>query len=272
MQLALSPDQQRVAVCKVGADGKGLDLWLLEIESSILSRFTFDRTVDSDPTWSPDGRRLAFASQQGGPARLAQRSLDGGEVEILFESEAYNWPKAWSRDGDIVFISTETPGSVYALRVGKERKPEQRLLFQGPSHQDAFQLTPDEEWIAYHSNESGRLQVYIATFPNFSRGRQVSQNGGSQPQWRGDGKELFFLQLDGRLMSATVATDALLRTGIPKVLFQTRANAALVNHQYSPTSDGQRFLFIEPDEGKVEPVRVVLNLHEELERLAPADN
>ena len=261
IQLALSPDQQRVAVSRRGVDGKGLGIWLLEIESSIFSRFTFDHTRAYNPTWSPDGHHLAFASEQNGPARLARKPVDGGEVEILFESEAYNWPKAWSRDGDIVFISRETQGSVYALRVGKERKPEPRLLFQGPSRQAAFQLAPDEEWIAYHSNESGRLQVYIATFPNFSRKRQVSQNGGSQPQWRGDGKELFFLQLDGRLMSAPVATDALLRTGIPKVLFQTHARVAPANYQYFPTSDGQRFLFIEPEEGKVEPIRVVLNWH-----------
>ena len=113
--------------------------------------------------------------------------------------------------------------------------------------------------------------MYIAAFPGFSNERQVSRDGGAQARWRGDGKELFFLQRDGKLMSVKVKEEAILETGIPKVLFEARASL-VPNHQYCAASDGQRFLFIEPVEDKVEPIHVVLNWAEELKRLVPTDN
>ena len=164
--------------------------------------------------------------------------------------------------------------SLYVLRVGKEGGSEPRLLFEYPFVQDAFQLAPDQKWIAHHSNESGRFEVYVATFPDFSRKRPVSGTGGRQPQWRGDGKELFYLGLDGKLMSVEVKAGATLETGIPEVLFQTLAQPAqtVANQRYCVTKDGQRFLFIEPVEGKAEPIHVVLNWTEELKRLVPTEN
>ena len=266
-QVALSPDQKRVAVVTRGGP-EGRAIWLLELGTGILSRFTFGRFGGGSPTWSPDGHRLAFASRRNGPASLFQKSVGGVETELLYESEGHNYPTAWSRDGNIIFFSEKSKwvGSVYALSPGEEGKGEARLLVEDYSGIYNIRLSPDEKRISYSSNESGRSEVYLAAFPDFSNRRQVSVAGGAQAQWSGDGKELFFLQLDGKLMSVEIKAGATLETGIPKVLFQTRAKVA--NYQYCVTSDGQRALFIEPEEGTIQPIHVVLNWHEELRRKA----
>ncbi len=270
-QVVLSPDQQRVAVT-TATPHTPPDIWLLELQSSIFSRFTFDPSRDNSPIWSPDGRRLAFTSDRNGTLGLFQKAVGGSEVEVLFESGERRRMKVWSKDGHILYLS---PGGAYTLRLGEGEKSEPRRLFQDSFYRDAFRLSPDEKRIAYQSNESGRMQVYVATFPDFSRKRQVSRAGGTQPQWRGDGRELFFLQRDGLLMSVDVDADSPVGTRSAKVLFQTRARAGIVpNYQYCVTSDGQRFLFIEPAEeaeDKVELIHVVFNWAEELKRIAPTE-
>ena len=269
-QVVLSPDQQRVAVSMYRSHSPP-DIWLLELQSNILSRFTFDPSADRSPIWSPDGRRLAFTSNRSGPPGLFHKAVGGSEVEVLLESGNRGFMKVWSKDGYILYLG----GGANVLRLGNGEESEPRRLFEDPFRRDAFRLSPDQKWIAYHSNESGRFEVYVATFPDFSRKKQISREGGTQPQWRGDGKELFFLQLDRRLMSVDLDTDSSVGTRIPKALFQTRAGLGGLgqNYQYCVTSDGQRFLFIEPvEEEYVEPIHVVLNWFEELKRLAPTDN
>ena len=271
----LSRDEKRVAVARrEGASGS--DIWLLELSTGIFSRFTFDPADDANPNWSPDGGRLAFLSSRNGPPNLFQKNVGGSEPELLLESEfalrmdaTRLVPKAWSQDGDILFLSRAAKGSsLYALSLGEEGKGEPRVLLEDLRGKNGFRLSPDEKWISYHSQESGRREVYTAAFPGFSNERQISRDGGVQARWRGDGKELFFLQLDGKLMSVEVKEEAILETGIPKVLFEARASL-FPNHQYCAANDGQRFLFIEPVEEKVEPIHVVLNWFEELKRLVP---
>ncbi len=269
--IEFSPDKQRVAVVR-DEGTSGLDIWLLELSTGIFSRWTRNPLMDTDPTWSPDGSRLVFASRRNGPAGLFQKTVGGSEVEVLFENDAHNWPKDWSRNGDIVFLSTAAKGnSLNALRQNEKGMWESRVLLEDSLGRDAFQLSPDEEWISYYSPESGRKEVYIATFPDFSNERQVSRDGGAHPRWRGDGKELFYLQLDGKLMSAEVEQGAILETGIPKVLFETSASPFPYNHTYEVSRDGQRFLLNEREEA-LGPIHVVLNWAEELTRLVPTDN
>ena len=272
IQLALSPDQERVAVARKEGASAG-NIWLLELSTGILSRFTSDSTDNAlTPVWSPDGRRLAFQSGRRGTASLFQKSVGGSEEELLFESGDFNYPKDWSSNSDIIFISLKAErNSLHALRLDKASKGKSRLLLEDCTGKDDFQLSPNERWISYHSNESGALEVYTAAFPNFSSRRQVSIAGGAQARWRGDGKELFFLQPDGKLMSVEVKEDAVLETGIPKVLFQTPVKG-LGNHRYGVTSDGQKFLFIERVQGNSEPIHVVQNWFEELKRMVPTDN
>ena len=277
MQVALSPDQQRVAVSRVTEGAP--DIWLLELQSGILSRFTVDPAVDSQPIWSPDGGRLLFGSRRNGPMNLFQKTVGGGAVEVAFESKDDTRPKAWSRAGHIVYTSarpkkSDSGNAVYALRLDKEGKAETSLLFEDSFQKGGFRLSPDHKRIAYHSNESGRFQVYVADFPGFSRKRQISSAGGRQPQWRRDGKELFFLEfgMNGRLMSVDLDTDSTVGTGIPQALFQTGASGGGRSHQYCVTSEGQRFFLIEPVEGKASPIHVVQNWIEKLKQKVPTGN
>ncbi len=272
-QIVLSPDQERVAVERRStglAEGPLFfaDIWLLELSSGIFSRFTFHPDREADPIWSPDGKRVAFASYRNGLAGLFQKSFGGSEVEELFRSEEAYFPEAWSKDGDIILFSwnPESGNSVYALRLGEDEEP--RLLLEDRFHKDEFHVSPDQRWISYNSDQTGRSEVYVASFPDFSETQQVSRDGGCQALWRGDGKELFYLQLDGKMMSVEVKVGSTLETGISKVLFQTGVNVHFGFDQYCVTGDGQRFLLIEPVEGDAEPIHVVLNWFEELKRLA----
>ncbi|MBI1788916.1 MAG: hypothetical protein HYR60_15375 [Acidobacteria bacterium] len=121
-------------------------------------------------------------------------------------------------------------------------------------------MSPDQKWIAYGSNESGRWEIYLASFPGFADRRQVSNNGGAQVLWRGDGKELFYLTLDGKMMSVDVKAGATaIETGIPKVLFETRLRPAPTIEQYAVTSDGAKFFLAEPIEEMQKPMTVELN-------------
>ena len=267
-QIVLSPDEKRVAVER--GQFRTSDIWLLELSSDILSRFSFHPARDADPIWSPDGQRVAFFCDRG---VLCQKSVGGSEVETLFDSEKLYFPEAWSPDGStIVFHSFDSMqptlrNSVYAWQLGEDEKP--RRLLEDPFHKDELHISPNGKWISYNSNESGRSEVYVASFPDFSGRRQISRDGGCQALWRGDGKELFYLQLDGKLISVEAKAGSTLETGISKVLFQTGVNLYPGFDQYCVTSDGQRFLFIEPVEGKAEPIHVVLNWVEELERRVP---
>ncbi len=271
-QVALSPDEKRIAVHR--QDGaRRSDIWLLELSTGVFSRFTFDGPGDF--VWSPDGRRLAFSSLRNGRSSLFQKSLGGSEAELLFESADNNWPKTWAGDGRLVFLSVnpKIQPSVYALLVSEEgrRKPD-LLLEKANIGTDCFRVSPDDKWIAYNSDESGRNEVYIATFPDFSKRIQVSGAGGCQAYWRRDGKELFYLQPDGSLMSAAVVAQSTLQTGTPKVLFQTDNPFNCFWNQYSVTGDGRKFLLNEMQEQELGPIQVILNWFEDFKPQAPTNN
>ncbi len=259
-QIALSPDDRRVAVQSTDPKSRTTNIWLLELSSNIFSRFTFGSTIDMDPIWSPDGRQIVFGSRRKGKWDLFRKQVGGGDEELLFESDNAKFSEDWSNDGRfIVFISAQgnAANAFYTLPLFGERKP--TLVLQTPFEKDEPHLSPNGQWVAYGSNESGRWEIYVASFPDFTEKRQVSNAGGGQPLWRKDGKELFYLSLDGNLMAVDVKMALTLETGVPKTLFQTGIRADPVLNHYCVTSDGRRFLVLLPKEEVAPPITVVVN-------------
>jgi Tol biopolymer transport system component len=238
-QVALSPDDKRLAVER--ADSNTRNIWILELTSGIFSRFTFNPAGDVNPVWSLDGQDLLYSSIRNGHQDLYRKPVGEGEEELLYHSDVDKGAFHWSKDGWILFVEGQ---NFYRLPLAGERKPVVALKSEFAKDEGA--VSRDGRWVAYESNESGRYEVYVASYPGFTQKRQVSNAGGCQPIWRGDGKELFYLTLDGKLVAVQAKSSGSLETGAPRVLFQTPVQVNPNQTEYCATSDGKRFLFREP--------------------------
>ncbi len=252
-QFQLSPDEKRVVFERVEGTS---DLWLIELGSGIFSRLTFDPGSEVDAVWSPDSRRIVFLRNWGGKPELAELTLGSGEPKKVLE-EGVGYPEDWTPDGRHALYVNASGKSLFRFPLEGERKPE--VLLETPFDKDEFRLSPDGRWIAYNSLESGRWEVYAASYPSFSGKRQVSSAGGCQARWRKDGKELFYLALDGKLMAVPVTAGAALEAGVPKPLFQTTVSLNPTWDQYAVTGDGQRFLLNENPKTTAEQINVVID-------------
>jgi len=264
LQVRLSPDEKRVAYDRgIGSIFQNdRHLWLLDLTSGIASPFTFGSDGEGQPVWSPDGRQVAFVKVKEGKGTIYLKNVGANEEELLSGSDGFQNLEDWSRDGQTLIVRTTAPNpdAVFALPLTGERKATK--LFESPFRKQKVQLSPDGRWVSFNSNDSGKMEVYVASFPAFTDRRQVSNAGGAQARWRKDGRELFYLGLDGKLMSVDIKTMPALESGIPKILFQTRIPVRLFADQYSPTADGQKFLLLEPLESasaRPTPITVVLD-------------
>jgi serine/threonine protein kinase/Tol biopolymer transport system component len=262
MELRLSPDGQRVALARTDPKVSTWDLWLADVSSGIFSRFTSDPGNEADPVWSPDGHQIAFWSNRTNANQLYIKTLGASEEAVLFEANGSHYIDDWTKDGRFVIFrdGNNAGSSEYALPMfGEDRKP--ILLLKDPFSKDEFNVSPDGRWIAFNSSESEKTQVYVAAFPSMTDRRQVSSDGGGIPKWRRDGKELYYLSADGKLMALDVrSTGTTIETGAPKMLFQTPINVALGQDKYDVTADGQKFLLLQPaEQTTVPPITVVVN-------------
>jgi serine/threonine protein kinase/Tol biopolymer transport system component len=266
--IALSPDNKRVAV-HVHDQTTGGDIWVRDFESGAFSRFTTDRGHHQVPMWSPDGSSIAFASDRDdGIFRIYQKSSSGvGNEEVVFKSRDLSYPEDYSPDGQFMSFAHSSNGAVIDVQVlplTGERKP-QPFTSNTEFAEGMSKFSPDSRWIAYESDESRRLEVYVQQYPGRTRKVPVSTAGGRYPRWSKNGKELFYMTDDGTIMAVDVREDAdNIHTSPPRVLFKT--NAALTNHygshyEYDVTADGQRFLVNERlgPTSQAAPLTVVLN-------------
>jgi len=260
----LSPDEKRIAVA-IREEGKtNTDIWIFDSIRTTWSRLTFDPAAERAPLWSPDASRIVFTSASRGILDLYEKPASGsGEPRIAVSSLSDKFPTDWTRDGRfLVYHAFGGGSSTWDIWAAPTDGGKPLELFASKFTEAHGRVSPDGRWIAYASDESGRFEIYVTQFPQ-RRGRwQISTAGGSQPWWRGDGKELFYLGPEQTLMSVPVrpgdAFEAAVPTGLFRANFPTLVPAFWPN--YCATADGQRFLVSElVPEAVVSPINVVLN-------------
>lgn len=265
--MRLSPDEKQLAVSRLDLQAGSADIWLVDLARNTPSRFTFDPGNDTAPVWSPDRSYIVFASNRTGVSALYKRPANGtGNDEQLFKSTEPAGPHDWSPDGKFLLygvLSPTTAADLWILPFTGEQKPVPYIQTQFNEAQAQF--SPDGRWVAYASNESGVFQVYVQTFPTSGGKWQVSTNGGAQPQWRQDGKELFFLGPDRKLMLVKVdGTGPTFIAAVPQPLFDTRTSPIFPGgfsaSYYAVSGDGQRFIVNTlVGDSAATPLTVVLN-------------
>jgi dipeptidyl aminopeptidase/acylaminoacyl peptidase len=266
---AISPTSDRVAVSRLDPRTGSEDIWLVDAVRGTAARLTFDPARDVAPLFSPDGRHIVFSSNRGpgGPWQLYQRALDDAQVDEPLSTFRVSRPTDWSRDGRLVaFDSDQQPRTnwqVSVLPMTGDRNPV--TFTRTPFNENRGRLSPDTRWMAYESDESGTVEVYVRPYPVGGGRWQLSQGGGTEPTWRGDGQELFFVAPDGSLQSVSVRTDSGFAADPARTLFRSAAlrgpiTGPVGRNRYDVTADGQRFLLVQSVAGHdSSPITVVAN-------------
>ena len=264
--VALSPDGKRVAVT-LTTESEIENLWIGELSNNVFSRFTFGRSRDRSVSWSHDGTRLFFSSERNGTVGLYEKLASGaGEPELLLDSAEMKVVGSSAPNGDLVFRSqsVKTGWDLWVLRQrGSEPEPYLRNEFQ----ETEGKLSPDGHWLAYVSDESGRSEVYVSAFPSPIGKWQVSTDGGTTPRWRLDGKELFYIAPDSRIVAAEVTLGSTFARAAPRPLFIAPVFQPSPFTKFEVDADGTRFLVNAlVDQGKETPITIVVNWTAALER------
>ena len=262
----LSPDGRRLAVGHATSPLQLDDVYLFELASGVGTPFTFDPSQDLLPLWSPDGSQLVWVSPREGVTHVFHKAASGaGQDEVLLRSAFYKSVCDWSADGRFILyeeLNPQTAHDLWLLPLEGERRPWAWL--KTSAAEMAARFSPDGKWIAYQSNESGRPEIYVQAFTPgataASGKRQLSLNGGSAPRWRRDGRELYYLAGDGKLMAVAITPGSALQFGAAHALFAPSGLQVNADRGYTLTGDGQRFLFVtRAADAVVPPFTVVLN-------------
>ena len=261
----LSPDEKSILVEKTDPSSGRHTVWVLDLIRRTCSRLITDPFGAHQPVWSPDGRRIVFASNRLGGLALFMTGADGsGSAEPVLPGEkSFVYMADWSRDGRYLLYQIHRGGSddLEVLSLDSDRKRE--IFLASAAAETQAQFSPDGRWIAYTSDESGSPEVYVRSFPDTGTKWQVSTHGGVQGRWRKDGKELFYLALDGKLMAVDIkASSASFEAGAPRSLFSTGITGSFVDrfNQYLVIGDGQHFIINRSAEDENSaPIMVVIN-------------
>jgi Tol biopolymer transport system component len=263
--VALSPDGSRVVYDDADARNPSMDLWQLVFDRGVPSRLTFHPGSEAFPLFSPDGARVTFAGVRNAPPQLYEiDATTGGREALLFATKLPTVPSDWSRDGRVLIynmVDPKTSGDIWALPLPSKQP---YAVVNTTADERYGTLSPDGRWLAYISNESSMYEVYVRSFPEPRVLRQVSAKGGFQPQWRRDGRELFYLAPDKTLMAIDVRPRAAtFDPGPAKALFATRTKwieIQATSRTYAAAADGERFLIASAtDEARSAPITAVLN-------------
>jgi Tol biopolymer transport system component len=275
--MALSPNETQIAVHR-HEDPVGGGLWVLDMTRGPVSRVTSDASHNFMPRWAPDGRLIVFASNRGSGVFNLYRTAASGTTkeEQIRTAETEQTPSSWSFDGRFIVYENADPttrSDVWVLPVTGDTEP---ILFlrtafsEGQGH-----LSPDGRWMAYTSNETGRNQIYVQPFPPSGQKWTISTDGGVQPRWRRDGKELFYLTEDASteakwvMVSDVLAEGATFRPGVPRPMFKTQLNSGrhdipigptTTSDSYAVSADGKRLIgLVQAGRLSEEPITVLVN-------------
>jgi Tol biopolymer transport system component len=262
---SMSPDGRLLAVQR-SLDGN-TDIWLVDVERGTPVRFTTEPQADIAPVWSPQGDRIIYASQKDGAFQLFEKRLDGTPARMLLNTPESKQVTDWSRDGRYLLFRTImlAPNSdidIWALPLDGDHRP--FAVVRTPLEERDAQFSPDGNWIAYHSNESGQHEVYVQPFQGAGDRMRISKDGGVQARWRSDGRELFYLTLKGELVAVPIALrpgSRSLQPGPAVPLFQARVGPVqgVALHSYIVAPDGQLFLVETAIEETPPPISLILN-------------
>ena len=260
-----SPSGDRVAFDMADPRSGKIDIWVRDLARGVNSRFTFSAEDAAVPLWSPDGRRIVY--HQGAGWDLFEKPADGeGQEKPLLRNDEQKFPCDFSRDGRyLIYMSRgkETGWDIWVLPTFGDAKP---YPFLKTRFNDLMPtLSPDGRYLAYQTNESGRSEVYVQSFPGPGGKWQISTAGGAEPRWRGDGKEMYYRAPDQKLMAVGIEMEPKFTASVPRALFQGRFETALARNRYLPSPDGSKF-FVVGTLGResITPTTVALNWFAEL--------
>jgi Tol biopolymer transport system component len=263
----LSPDERKVAVGLVDPKTGTLDIWILDLTRDLSTRITAARPSTAyGPVWSADGSTLAFVTDPDGPPHLYKKMATGaGDLEMLLPPGEVQYADDWSADGRYITYAELGPGTrmdLWIMPLFGDRKP--FPFVNTPFNEKEARFSPDGRRVAYVSDESGKNEVYVQSLQSRHEKWRISTAGGSQPVWRRDGKELFYLAADNKIMAVPVKVGRTFEAGVPVSLFRIDPAA---EHAYDVTSDGQRFLVNTSLMRKETlPITVVINWSADLKR------
>jgi eukaryotic-like serine/threonine-protein kinase len=268
----LSPDGNLVAVDTTDVKANNVDIWIDDLKRGITSRFTFDPAEEVAGTWSHDGSVLAFRSTAGEPAIYLKKAqgLEPEKAILRFGGGDDINPNSWSLDDKEILCTFRRSGGGSELVLVPASGGKMVPFRAAKTSETNGQISPDGKWVAYASNESGDWEIYVTTFPSAAGKWQVSRGGGTEPRWRGDGKEIFYIGARGTLTAVPVSSERSFSTGTPTPLFQIHGRAPISSTDlftYDVAKDGKRFLvnrYVKPQH--VAPLTVVLDARAESQK------
>jgi hypothetical protein len=262
----LSPDGTRLVVDISDTKANNVDIWIESTAGAGNSRFTFDPSEEVVGVWSRDGKTVAYRSDSDGAALFLKPATGLERERKRFTMSTASMddivPNSWSLDDQqILFTRQGASGEYLELLPVAGGEPTRFLASKGSETNG--QISPDGKWVSYASDESGNWEIYVTSFPGAAGKWQVSRGGGSEPRWRGDGKEIFYLATSGMLMAVPVNGEQIFATGTPAALFQVHGRAPISSTDvftYDVAKDGKRFLvnrYVKPEH--VPPLTILLN-------------
>ncbi len=264
---AISPDGSRVAVNITDVRANNVDIWIHDLKNGNRSRFTFDPAEEVSASWSRDGSTVAFYRSSVGQGNLLLKKAHGLEPDKFIRRGGGDpYPNSWTLDDQAILCTLQAGGGASRVVLVPASGAEMTPFLAGPGSKASVsngQISPDGKWAAYASNESGDWETYVTTFPGAAGKWQVSRGGGTEPRWRGDGKEIFYIGPKGTLTAVPVSTEGTFSAGTATSLFQIRGWVPISSSDlvtYDVTKDGKRFLvnrYVKPEH--IQPLTILLH-------------